>query len=234
MKKFTNLVLSAILFNCFSSFSQEKIPYKHVIVKLIPLASMDIDNTWQFAIEHRLQKAWTLSEEFGYGRYADNPWLFNRENDSKKETFRAKLEVRNYKIESAFMTGKYLGYEAYYKQVNDLIERTIPRECEGWNCNYYEKLQYGVSKYVFGGNIKFGSQGRFGSKTAPSNFIYDCFLGFGFRRIKIDHKYEGDFNTDHSNRRYGDGGLFNSYGSYDRATTLPNITVGLKFGLILF
>jgi hypothetical protein len=216
-------------------YSQEKKEYKRLIVKLVPLASIDIDNTWQLAVEHRLRNTWTMVEEFGYGRFADNPWQINNENNSQRETYRAKLEFRNYKVKSPFLTGNYIGYELFYKQVNDVINRTISRECDSGNCNYFEKLDYDVSKYVFGGNVKFGFQGRFGSKTSHSNFTYDVFGGFGIRRRQVNHKNAADLNQGFSNNNsfLNNDSIFSAFGSKDNAITLPNLTVGIKIGLIV-
>ena len=83
-------------------------------------------------------------------------------------------------------------------------------------------------------NIKFGKQLRFGPTKNPTNYVIDYFIGFGLRRIVVDHKVDVDLNDGSSrfNRNYS--GIFGGYGRNDREVNLPNITLGLKFGLILF
>ena len=107
-------------------FSQDSLQRKHLILKILPLAIFDIDNTFQIATEHNLSKnmRWTLSEELGYGASSANVWAYNSNNDnygSNREVYRVKVEARRYNLKkNQQMAGGYMAYEVFYKQVNDI------------------------------------------------------------------------------------------------------------------
>jgi hypothetical protein len=238
MNKIKLLIIAFLGFQTLA-FGQENVEYKHFALKISPLYMLAADNTFQMGIEHRFNRKSniTISEEFGYGNGASNIYNQNSDNYSVKETFRAQIEIRKYRNDSPFLNGKYIGYELFYKQVNDQIENTLGRECDNGNCNYYERLKYPVRKFAFGGNIKVGKQTVINNrKDEKKNLLFDIFVGFGLRKIIYDHKID---LTD-ADLRFGRGGnnyfpfYINGYGIKDRQIFVPNVTFGLRLGFTAF
>lgn len=226
------VVLLAILGQKISA--QDSLDRKHLIVKIAPLAMFDIDNTFEFAAEHRLNKKnrWTLSEQVGYGAGVANIWGENNAYNPQREHYRAKLEARRYSKAKPDMTGYYMGYEVFYKQVNDQLNKSVGRECESGPCNYYENLDYPVTKYVLGTTVKVGYQVRFRDEDKKkTNFVFDIYVGLGLRRIMIDHKV--DIQNYGSSFYYGES-WFGGFGSRDNAYNIPHASFGLRFGYILY
>ena len=219
---------------CSVGFAQDSLLHRNLAIKIAPLSMLDIDNTFQLGIEHRLKgNRWTLSEEFGYGAAAANLWMGANDNSKLREVFRAKVEARKYK--QAF-TGTYVAYEAFYKQVNDRLQRGIGRECEdGW-CNYFENINYPVSKYVIGATAKLGYQTRFKNELKhKGNFIFDIYVGLGLRRKIIDHAYDEELDSQSSWFYRGDNIYANNgFGYKDRKYNIPHFSLGIKFGYLIF
>lgn len=223
-------------------FAQDTLQKKHLAFKIAPLAILDFDNTFQFAVEHRLKgNRWTLSEEFGYGTSAGNFWtaLDGSTKSRFRENIRAKIEARKYRNGSAF-NGRYVAYEVLFKQINDRAQRSVGRECENGMCNYYEIVNYPINKYVVGISAKVGYQIRIRNELKKStNFVFDFYVGAGLRRIMINHhdpneNLQGNINmyTDHY---YGDGLFSNSgLGYRDRNYNIPHLSLGLKLGYLIF
>ncbi|WP_165372226.1 hypothetical protein [Emticicia agri] len=223
------------------SLAQDTLRKKHLALKLAPLAFLDIDNTFQFAIEHRLKgNRWTLSEEFGYGTAEANFWTASLGTTQSRfrENIRAKIEARRYRPTSA-LTGRYVAYELFYKQINDRSDRSIGRECESGLCNYYEMVNYPINKYVVGISAKVGYQIRIRNELKKNtNFVFDFYVGAGLRRIMINHHDPSEsLQSDMSNDffYYNDGLLSNSgLGYRDRNYNIPHLALGLKIGYLIF
>lgn len=208
-------------------------------LKIAPLAMFDIDNTFQFAVEHRVGgNRWTLSEEFGYGTAAGNFWtnVLGTTRSGFRENFRVKIEARRYK--NAF-TGKYVAYELLFKQINDKAERMIGRECEN-GCNYYEEVNYPINKYVVGASAKIGYQIRIRNELKKNtNFVFDFYVGAGVKRIIVNHhdpneNLQGDINM-YTDYYYNDGLFSNSgLGYRDAKYNLFHLALGLKIGYLVF
>lgn len=233
-KTFILIVLLAIL---QISHGQDSLERKRLILKIAPLTMFDIDNTFQFAAEHRLNKnnRWTLSEELGYGAGVVNLWGESSNYNNAREHYRVKLEARRYGKPTNDMTGRYFGYELFYKQVNDQLNRGIGRECESGPCNYFENLDYPVSKYVVGATAKLGYQIRFKDvNEKKTNFVFDFYIGLGLRRIMIDHKIDG--TTQNNSWFFGNEGFlsFGNLGYKDRAYNIPHGSFGVRFGYLVF
>jgi hypothetical protein len=219
---------------CNTSYSQKDSTYKKVNFKIAPLALWDFDNTLLLSLEHRLKNEWTMVEEFGYGRDSWNPWLFDQNNIPNKTKIKARVEFRKYKVESPVFLGKYTAYDAYFKQVSGVFERTIGYGCENGNCQYFEKTDFPISKYVFGMNVKRGRQVMLGGgKKRNSNFTFDSFIGIGFRAIINVAKKEITQNSFGNNRREFNG-FNNGLSFYDESYIFPNITLGLRIGFTAF
>jgi hypothetical protein len=237
MKK---VYISAILITLFGTFSivssaQDSLNKPHLILKIAPLTIFDIDNTFEFAAEHRLGKSnrWTLSEQIGYGAGVANVWDENYGNS--REHLRVKTEARRYKNNNGQMTGFYTAYELFFKQVNDKINRSVGRECGSGPCAYFENLDYPVSKYVAGTTIKIGYQLRFNDENKKkSKFMFDFYVGLGLRRIMIDHKIDGAATQ--NNSWFGNDGFFSfgSFGYVDRAYNIPHASLGIRLGYLVF
>lgn len=233
--RYTILILLFFTFFVQQALGQDTLLRKKLAIKIAPLALLDIDNTFQLAVEHRLKgNRWTLSEEFGYGTAAANFWgnTFDNTNSRFRENFRVKIEARKYK--QAF-TGRYVAYELLYKQINDRADRSVGRECESGMCNYYEMLNYPINKYVIGISAKIGYQIRIRNELKKNtNFVFDFYVGGGLRRVMINHHSPGESasSNDYIDYRYG---LFSNSGlGYgDRNYNIPQISLGIKLGYII-
>jgi len=219
-------------------FAQDSLQKKHLILKIAPLTLFDIDNTFQLATEHSLSKnnRWTLSEELGYGQGKANIWGETNTYGPYREHYRAKLEARKYGKKISDMTGTYVAYELFYKQVNDHLNRSIGRECESGPCNYYENLDYPVSKYVVGTTIKIGYQARFRDEDKKNTkFVFDFYVGLGIRKVMIDHKV--DLTLDNSSGAFYGNNFsfgFGSFGYKDRTYNVPHVAFGIRLGYTIF
>lgn len=237
--RYTTLTLLFVLCFVNQSLAQDTLQKKHLALKIAPLAILDIDNTFQFAIEHRLKgNRWTLSEEFGYGTVAANFWAnsFNSSGSRFRENIRAKIEARKYK--NAF-NGRYIAYEVFYKQINDRTSRSVGRECESGLCNYYELVNYPISKHVVGISAKIGYQVRIRNELKKNtNFVFDFYVGAGLRRIMVNHHDPNESLKDGSSNNFlfhNDGLFSNSgLGYRDRNYNIPHLALGLKIGYLIF
>jgi hypothetical protein len=237
MKNFHKLtVMACFFFTLNIAFAQDSLQKKHLVLKIAPLTMFDIDNTFEFAAEHRLgkQNRWTLSEQLGYGAGITNLWKQGNSNyENYGEQFRIKIEARRYKKANLDMTGFYTAYELFFKQVNDHISRSIGRECESGPCNYYENLDYPVSKYVVGITAKIGYQHRFKNEDKKkSKFVFDFYVGLGLRRIIIDHKIDGA--AIQNNPWFFSEAWFGGFGRKDNAYNIPHGSFGIRFGYLVF
>jgi hypothetical protein len=232
----TSIIIALFVAINTISYAQDSLTNKHLILKIAPLAMFDIDNTFEFAAEHRLSKnnRWTLSEQLGYGAGVANVWKQEDTNYGNfREHYRAKLEARRYKEANPDMTGFYTAYEVFYKQVNDKLNRYVGRDCENGPCAYSENLNYAVSKYVVGATAKIGYQHRFKNEVKKNtNFVFDFYVGLGIRRVMIDHKADNVQNN--SNWFFFNEGGLGSFGSKDRSYNVPHASFGIRFGYILF
>jgi hypothetical protein len=223
------------------ALSQDSLQRKHLILKISPLTIFDIDNTLQIATEHNLSKnmRWTLSEELGYGAGSANVWAYNSNNNSygpNREVYRVKIEARRYNLKkNRQMAGGYMAYELFYKQVNDIMNRTIGRECDGGPCNYFEEVNYSASKYVVGGTVKFGYQTFIRNENKKNTkFVFDFYVGLGLRRVMIDHRIDGDVQN--NTWFFGNNGIFTNggLGYRDNAYNIPHAALGIRLGYLLF
>ncbi len=230
-------LITCFLFVLNVAFAQDSLQKKHLILKIAPLTMFDIDNTFEFAAEHRLgkQNRWTLSEQLGYGQGKANLWGNIYTYGPFRETLRARLEARRYAKNSPLFTGRYVAYEVFYKQINDQLTNNIGRECENGPCNYYENLDYSVSKYVFGGNAKIGYQAIIRDENKKNtNFIFDFYVGLGLRRVLIDHRV-GAINNNQFGLYRGNGIFSNDGLGYgDKKYNIPHLAFGIKLGYIVF
>ncbi|MBA4854102.1 hypothetical protein [Emticicia sp. BO119] len=237
--RYTTMILLFVLEFAKQSVAQDTIQKNHLALKIAPLAILDIDNTFQFAVEHRLKgNRWTLSEELGYGTAAANFWAnsFNSSGSKLRENIRAKIEARKYR--NAFY-GRYVAYELFYKQINDRTNRGIGRECETGLCNYYEMVNYPINKHVVGISAKIGYQVRIRNELKKNtNFVFDFYVGAGLRRIMINHHDPDESLQDNglNNFLYFNDGFFSNSGlGYgDKNYNIPHLALGLKIGYLIF
>jgi hypothetical protein len=229
----TSIIIAFIIALNTVSYAQDSLTKNHLILKIAPLTIFDFDNTFEFAVEHRLgkQNRWTLSEQLGYGAGVANVWEENFGNS--REHFRAKMEARRYKKANGEMAGFYTAYELIFKQVNDNISRSVGRECESGPCTYFEDLNYPVSKYVVGTTAKIGYQHRFkDGNNKNTKFMFDFYVGLGLRRVMIDHKIDGA--AIQNNSWFFNEAWFGGFGYADRAYNIPHGSFGIRFGYLVF
>jgi hypothetical protein len=241
------ILISFLIVHTNGIFAQEKqiisnntkLDYKHLALKFSPLYLLGLDNTVQFGLEHRLNKKSnvTLNEELGFGKAAWNAYYTTDSDiDKNREIFRAKLELRKYRNDAPKLSGNYIAYELFYKQVNGEVNRSLGKECENGNCNYYERINYKATKYAFGGNINFGKQIIINNnKEEKNNLIVDLKAGFGIRSIIYDHKIDDPNNKFGNVERFGDSFFAtNRFGSKDQSYLLPNINIGISIGWVVY
>lgn len=164
------------------SIRRERVP--RWVVKLAPLSLFDPDNTIQVGLERRLGSRHALQGEFGYGWQGMNLWQNNQSSRySDREVWRGRAEYRYYLGPPGGPIGQYVAVEGFYKQVNARESGTVGIGCETGNCRYYRLFSDPVSKYVWGGHIKFGRQF---SLTPNDRLLFDIYVGLGFRRSRVE------------------------------------------------
>ncbi|MFN8354775.1 MAG: hypothetical protein U0Y10_10025 [Spirosomataceae bacterium] len=149
--------------------------------KWAPLSMFDIDPTYQFATE------WFLAEgsksfqiEGGYGKRGSIPKIWNTTAINPAETWRGRAEMRWYNWQNREGWSHYTAIEGVYKQVNEQREDEIGKDCSGvGGCSYVERIGYLRTKQVIGLSYKAGWQ------YAIDHFVFDLYVGCGFRAIAI-------------------------------------------------
>jgi hypothetical protein len=219
-KAFILLYFPIILFA--QEASKTKKPW---LIKLAPLAYLDIDNTLQFASEQMISPTWSIQEEFGYGNTQMS--LSSNTYSNYKETYRARFEARHYKNYGyGEPIGNYWAFEGLFKQVNEEKSFTVGRECtNGWQCAYQETIDGIRAKQVLGGHVKFGRQIYIKSSGQNTRFVFDFYAGIGARNINIR-------NTSYEKRENDMFWEFRDYGFERRSGNYRSIsgTMGLKIG----
>lgn len=187
------ILLSVSLCFCLSAVCAQSITtdslYKpkegqpHFILKWAPLSLVEQDNTVQFGIEYLFNGTVSLQQEVGYGWFNFN----NNEDNGKKfknrEIWRSRTEMRFYIISNEQITkpkGPYLAIEFLYKRMNYSRQSSVGRECENFDCQYFEIKDYKILKDVFGYHGKIGWQ-----FIVQKRLAIDLYMGGGFRGIRV-------------------------------------------------
>lgn len=197
-----------------------------LIIKFSPLSAVDINATYQFAIEYPLNRRWSVQQDIGYGN--DRFSIRTIQTPSRQENvWRLRSEVRRYfdlPSDPSHST-TYLALEAFYKQVNYPTTENIGRECDRGNCAYFETVQYTFQKDVVGSHFKLGCH-----LPIEKRFLIDMYAGVGFRFIVVkspDTLNENDMLSS------GEGFGFNftrQPGTYK----FFSFSLGIKLGYIFY
>ena len=193
------------------------------VVKFAPLSLFDPDNTVQFGIERLLGGQHGVQAEFGYGWQGMNLWQ-NSQNHrySRREVWRGRLEYRYYVNRASAPIGQYVAVEGFYKQVNALESGTAGIGCQTGLCQYYQLFTSPVSKYVWGGHVKFGRQ----FSVLPSDrLLVDVYTGLGFRQRQV-----GRFGQPNGVYYYESAG-YNLFDAFSPQTyAIISMAYGIKVG----
>lgn len=167
------------------------------VVSLAPLALFDPENTVQVGVERLLGRQYSVLGEFGYGPAALNLWRSELTNNVL-ETWGGRAEWRIYtrRIQSHSRwqpgrigrtvtrkpLGNYVAFDLFYKQSNASESGSVGRACEDGSCQYFQRFQSRVVKYVGGGHVKVGRQVLLFNADDNSRLVMDLYMGLGIRR----------------------------------------------------
>ena len=167
------------------------------VVSLAPLALFDPENTVQVGAERLLGRQYSVLGEFGYGPAALNLWRSELTNNVL-ETWRGRAEWRIYtrrirsyrgwqpgrvgRTVTRKPLGNYVAFDLFYKQSNASESGSVGRACEDGSCQYFQRFQSRVTKYVGGAHVKVGRQVLLFNADENSRLVMDLYMGLGIRR----------------------------------------------------
>ncbi len=127
-------------------------------------------------------KAWQI--EGGYGWFNS---LYNVDKDhyAHSSVWQVRTEFRWYgngHFPEGVMSrslGPYYAVEVAGKQINVRDQATVGRDCVGFTCGYFEKIDQPVTRYTITGLLKAGWQLPFYDKKERVRFVADIYVGMG-------------------------------------------------------
>lgn len=196
---------SSILFVCFWAFvaippvsGQDPVqdPVRrasHAVVKLAPLSLVDIDATVQGAIELAIAAQTTIQLEGGYGWPGLSRSSSREGGITSKQTGRIRVEGRYYLPRTVsfddlpYPAGIYVAGEFLGKRISAERNQTVVYPCLVAPCPINTETAT-VNRTILGGHAKVGYQtgfGPFDMRRKGSRIIFDVYLGFGARHIRV-------------------------------------------------
>jgi Protein of unknown function (DUF3575) len=145
---------------------------------------------------------------------------------SEREVWRGRVEYRYYLNRSYAPIGQYVAAEGFYKQVNARESGTIGVGCPTGQCQYYQLFTSPVSKYVWGGHVKFGRQF---SISPNDRLLIDVYTGLGFRRRRVER-----FDRPAAGLYYYESAGYNLFDAFSPQTyAIISMVYGFKIGYSL-
>ncbi|GAB3643449.1 hypothetical protein [Spirosoma arcticum] len=170
------------------------------VVSLAPLAFLDPENTVQVGLERLLAGRYSVLGEIGYGPSSlslSRPYNSSPTNGIR-DTWRGRVEWRIYtrrirshrrwqpgrvgRTVTRKPLGNYVAFDGFYKQSNATESGSVGRACEDGSCQYFQRFQSRVVKYVGATHVKVGRQALLFNADGNSRFVLDMYLGLGLRR----------------------------------------------------
>ena len=233
MKKLFVLLLFLV---STEGFAQEEPP--RVILKTTPSFIFDFDNTFTLGAEYRIKKYVSLQGEIGYGNTNQNLLIgIFKDNISSQngfrnnDVFRGRAEVRFYsqKNRRAFPQGYYYAIEGFCKYVGKETFERVGRDAIDFVPEYFEQVLVNKTRKVYGSHFKVGSQFYIfdGDPQKRKRWLFDVYLGLGFRTINNQLSYDSKRENDRLNEgNRGFGKIFNDNGKQP----MISATLGFKLG----
>lgn len=159
-----------------------------MVLKFAPLSLVDFYSAIQFALEYRIGKVSAIQLEAGY----ITPLLpkdTSFEDDFREmEGYRVRSEYRHYfRLNSDQTGGLYFAPEILFLHVDFERTGTFGINVTGLpDYDYYQQMDYDVTKEVLGYHAKIGYQKKF-----TDYFILDFYGGLGARHVFIDSNRPG-------------------------------------------
>ena len=164
------------------------------VFKISPLQIFDFENTFSVAYEARIKERKSIQFEAGYGYSNLNLWLNLRDeyinNDEKFlgiHILKSRAEFRRYfrSNPNDELKNLYYGVEVFGKHNRGKDELRIGREVIAGQASYWENVEGTSKKTVLGSHFKVGLQNNLHYYVAgkKNNWVFDAFLGLGFRAI---------------------------------------------------
>lgn len=166
------------------------------LVSVAPLALIDPENTVLVGVERLLAGRHSVLGEVGYGPAALNVWPA-RLIDNTRETWRGRAEWRVYtrrirsvrrwqpdgtgRIVTRKPLGNYAALSMFYKQTNASETGRVERACEDGPCQYFQRFQSRIVKYVTGAHVKVGKQVSLNERAGNGRLLMDTYVGLGVR-----------------------------------------------------
>lgn len=169
------------------------------VVSLVPLALLDPENTVQAGFERLLGGRHSVLGEIGYGPASLNVWRSYSSSfrNGIGETWRGRAEWRVYtrRIRSNRRwqpgrvgrtvirkpLGNYAALSVFYKQTNASESGRVERGCEDGSCQYFQRFQSRVVKYIGGAHAKVGKQVSLNARAGNGRLLMDTYIGIGVR-----------------------------------------------------
>lgn len=161
-----------------------ELPGRATTLKLGLTSLLGPDATVSAGVERPVgpYKAWQI--EGGYGWFNS---LFNADRARYEHTsvVQVRTEFRWYGygyMPKGFVSrsiGPYYAVELAGKQINVRDQATVGRNCTGFTCGYFEKINQPVTRYALTGFIKSGWQVAFDSRARDPRFVADIYVGIG-------------------------------------------------------
>ncbi len=149
-----------------------------LVLKFAPLSLIDINPTYQGAVEYFFSDKYSLQQEVGYGHERWMPFSWEKKND--EQTWRFRTEFRKYLSPKHGINKyrNYVAYEAMYKHFTYPISETVTTAQVGYYQNVHYNYQFVRDTYAV--HIKFGQE-----EIRASNFVVDAYAGAGFRWYNV-------------------------------------------------
>ena len=216
------LIVLVLLLSSVKTFSQTNEMKQHVIIKFLPLAMFDIDNTFQFGVEVPLKNTrFSIHQEAGYGHSSFSPWHMEEGKRPDRTTIKTRTQLRFYFYEKstirAFVAGEYL-----FKRVVNRDRQWVGQDCINGGCDYFENQNVRFGRFINAGHVKVGWQFHF-----PRRMILDVYTGFGLRNVEGRILTPGAENA----RLREDWWLLSRDPVFK--DTIPSLAVGFQLGLLL-
>ncbi len=161
-----------------------ELPKRAVTLKLGVTSLLGPDATVSAGVELPVgaYKAWQI--EGGYGWFNS---LFNadRARYEHSSVVQVRTEFRWYGygyMPKGFVSrsiGPYYAVELAGKQINVRDQATVGRNCVGFSCGYFERIDQPVTRYTLTGFIKTGWQLAFDNRAKDPRFVADLYVGIG-------------------------------------------------------
>ena len=238
----TVLLIVFTLLLSYSAWGQDttstsQLPTK-MVLKLAPLALIELDPMAQLGVEYRIAKRHSLQAEAGYG-WAGLGFSVWGSDYTHQDSWRVRTELRKYSgrfqtnkrknihVRTDYPLGNYWALELFWKEFQVLKSwNELVLDEKGSVIGNGPARQSPIRKTVYGINIKLGRQFPLTRRNEreQARVLMDVYVGVGLRAAQVVHSVKG-----------GTPGYSYRPSWLDRFVAhdwrgLPGFTAGIKLG----